>query len=56
MPTTWDNLEKPTTYIGGWTYDEAGITYDMVIDLDTGNKVYYDGLGLLSVWTNINKI
>lgn len=56
MPTTWENLEKPGTIIGGWMYDEAGITYDMVLDLDTQNVVYYDGLGLPTLWTNINKI
>jgi len=56
MPTTWENLEKPTTFSGGITFNEAGIAFNQVIDPDTGNIVYFNGVGLLSTWTNIAKI
>lgn len=49
---TWDNQEKPGALIGGWSYDELGLTYDQVLDLDTGNTVFYNGLGIAQTWTN----
>lgn len=55
MTTTWENLEKSGVLTGGWQYEEANLTYDQITDIDTGNYVYYEGLGLLAVWTNINK-
>lgn len=53
--TTWENLEKVGALTGGWEYEEANLTYDQINDLDTGNLVYYGGLGILTTWTNINK-
>lgn len=53
--TTWENLEKVGVIEGGWEYEEANLTYDQIIDIDTGNKVYYNGLGLLTTWSNISK-
>ena len=53
--TTWGNLEKTGALTGGWQYDEPNLTYDQLIDVDTDNLVYYDGIGLLAVWTNIAK-
>lgn len=55
MSTTWENLEKSTTFEGGWDFNEIDITFNQTTDPDTGNIVYFNGLGLLSVWTNITK-
>ena len=52
MATSWETLEKPGTTLGGWMYDEVNFTYDQILDLETGDTVYYDGLGLGSVWIN----
>lgn len=49
---TWDNQEKPGTLVGGWSYNELGLTYNQVLDLDTGNTVFYNGLGIAQTWTN----
>ena len=53
--TTWDNIEKSGTIGGGWFYNEANLEYNQLIDPDSGNPVYYDGLGVSSSWTNIPK-
>lgn len=39
----------------GWLYDQSTITYDINIDPQTGNPVYYDGVGTVSSWVNKNK-
>jgi hypothetical protein len=52
MPTTWENLEKPGTLVGGWNYNELGMTYNQVFDVDTGLTVYYNGVGASATWTN----
>jgi len=52
MTTTWENLEKPGTIIGGWDYEEEDMDYDQVLDVDTGNAVLYEGLGLSQNWNN----
>jgi hypothetical protein len=51
----WDNQEKSGTIGGGWQYDEPNLTYDAMLDPDTGNPVYYDGFGIDTSWTNITK-
>lgn len=53
--TTWENLEKAGALTGGWQYEEANLTYDQITDIDTGNYVYYEGLGMLTTWSNIAK-
>ncbi len=50
--TTWDNLEKIGTITGGWSYNEVNLAYDQPVDPDTGNTVYYNGIGLSTTWTN----
>jgi hypothetical protein len=55
MATTWDLQEKSGSLSGGWQYDEANLLYDSLIDPDTGNPVYYDGLGLYDAWALITK-
>lgn len=52
MVTTWDNIEKTGTIQGGWTYDEVDLSYDSIQDTQTGNSVYYNGLGVNVTWTN----
>jgi len=52
MPTTWENFERPGAPIGGWMYEEADFTYDQILDLETGDSVYYEALGVAQVWTN----
>lgn len=56
MTTTWDNLEKPTTFSGGYQFNESTLEFNQDLDPDTGNIVYFNGVGLLSTWTNIAKI
>ena len=36
----------------GWTYDQADLTYDALVDPVTNLAVLYDGLGTLPVFTN----
>ncbi len=55
MTDTFENLEKVGTIIGGYDYEEEDMDYDQVLDLDTGNTVFYEGLGISTDWTNINK-
>lgn len=55
MATTWDNLEKATTFSGGWDFNEVNLAFNQVNDPDTGNLVYFNGIGLLTTWTNIPK-
>jgi len=56
MTDTWENLEKPGIINdGGWDYEEQDLDYDQILDLDTGNTVFYEGLGVSTDWTNLNK-
>lgn len=56
MTDTWENLEKSGTIDnGGYDYEEEDMEYDQDIDVDTGNQVFYDGLGQTTTWNNINK-
>jgi len=55
MTTIWDNLEK-STMLAGWTFNEALISFNQLLDPDTGNTVYFNGLGLDQTWTNQIKI
>jgi len=47
---TWDLQEKPSTDVGGWDYNEELIAYNQDLDEDTGNPVYYNGLGGSQTW------
>jgi hypothetical protein len=53
--TTWDNIEKSGTGNGGWEFNEPNLTFNQSIDPDSGNTVYFNGLGLSTTWTNISK-
>ena len=52
---TWDNQEKPVASGGGQFYDEINLFYDALVDVDSGNEVFYDGTGASGSWTNQNK-
>ena len=52
MATTWDNLEKPTDFEGGYDFNEVGISFNQILDPETLNTVFFNGLGLVSVWSN----
>ena len=39
----------------GWTYDQADLTYDALVDPVTNLAVLYDSLGTLPVFTNQTK-
>ena len=39
----------------GWLYNQVGITYNGATDLISGNKVYYNGVGTVTVWSNENE-
>ena len=53
--TIWDNLEKSGVITGGWDYNEPNLNYDQIVDPDTDNNVYYEGLGIITTWSNIAK-
>ncbi len=52
MPTLWDNIEKTGTGVGGWMYNEVPLTYNQVIDPDSGLEVFYNGVGVTTGWSN----
>jgi len=52
MTSTWDNVEKSGAIGGGWNYNEVELTYEQITDLETGNTVYYEALGLAQNWIN----
>lgn len=54
MTTTWDFIEKSISG-AGQQYNETNLTYDSLIDPDSGNTVYYDGIGIVSSWTFATK-
>jgi len=56
MTTTWDNLEKSGGITGGWSFNETNMSFNQSLDIDTGNTVFFNGLGLLAIWTNLTKI
>jgi len=53
--TNWDNQEKTGRGNGGWKFNEPNLTFNQMFDPDTGNIVYFNGLGLTVTWTNIAK-
>lgn len=53
--TTWDLQEKSGTGIGGWTYNEPNLTYNQLLDPDSGSPVYYNGFGNTATWTLLTK-
>ena len=53
--TTWDLQEESGTSGAGWLYDEVNLTYDNLLDPDSGLPVFYDGLGSTVSWTNLTK-
>jgi len=55
MTDDFENLEKVGTITGGWDYEEQDLDYEQIADVDTGNTVFYEGLGITTDWTNINK-
>ena len=55
MSTTWETYELPGVTGGGWEYDNAAMTYDDLVDADTGQTLYYDGEGTSQTWTTQTK-
>ena len=52
----WDNIEKSgPDSAGGQFYDEHNLFYDAIIDIDSGNGVFYDGTGADGSWTYLSK-
>ena len=52
--TNWDLIEKGGI-TGGWEYNESNLEYDQIIDQDSQNYVFYNGVGVATVWSNIAK-
>jgi hypothetical protein len=55
MVTIWNNVDKPTTNIGGLSFNEIAITFNEAIDEETGSVVYFNGLGTGQIWINETK-
>lgn len=55
MTTIWDNQEESGTFEGGWTYDDINLAYDSATDPDSGEVVYYDGIGSTVSWSYQSK-
>lgn len=58
---SWSDPVKASTDFGsinqvksglGWLYDQVGITYDAVLDPNSGVPVFYDALGNAVTWVN----
>jgi len=52
MVTIWQNVDKPTTVIGGWSFNEIAFSFNEAIDEETGSIVYFNGVGTNQIWTN----
>ena len=52
MTIIWENLEKSGGITGGWDFNENNMSFNQVFDTDTNNTVFFNGLGLLAIWTN----
>ena len=52
---TWDFQEKAGLEGGGWDLNEPNLSFNEVIDPDSGKEVLFNSLGKPSVWTNQNK-
>lgn len=50
----WDNQEKSGNN-QGWEYDETNLLYDSLLDPDSNLAVYYNGVGIVSSFTNETK-
>jgi len=55
MTTTWDLIEKSSTSLGGWQYNENNLTYNQAIDPDSGGTVNYNGFGNTATWSLLTK-
>lgn len=47
-----DNFEKAG---GAWIYNEPNLLYNSPLDPDTGDPVYYNGIGTVTTFTNLAK-
>lgn len=52
--TRWDNI--PQQGEGSWEYDQDQITYDQLLDPLALLDLKYNGIGDLTVWTNLDLI
>jgi hypothetical protein len=50
--TQWENVQQPGQ--GAWFYDQEGFTYDQELSVIEQLEVFYNGLGNVTVWTNID--
>lgn len=53
--TAWDTFKKPGEVVGGWPFNDPLITFNQAIDVETGDAVFFNGLGTAQVWFNTNK-
>lgn len=56
MSTTWDTQEKSgTDSPGGWEFNDANLMFNSANDPDTGEPVYFNGIGSTVTFTNQTK-
>lgn len=48
----WDNVEKSGA---DWNYNEINLSYNEVTDPDSGNDVFYNSVGTLATFINVEK-
>lgn len=48
----WDRRERSGK---AWTYNDNNLTYNQAVDPDSGDTVYYNGLGSTTTWSNLTK-
>lgn len=60
--TNFTNQSKNTSFYNGqekagqgYFYDELVMFYDQILDVNSGNEVFYDGDGVSVIWLNTNK-
>jgi hypothetical protein len=49
---SFDSQEKAGS---GWDYNDMNLTYNAVFDPDSGNEVFYNGIGRVTTFTNQSK-
>ncbi len=49
---TWENIVKSGI---GWTYNKSDYEYSLATDPETGNQIFYNGAGEVTVWDTGNK-
>lgn len=55
MATIWENIDKPGTTTGGWSFNETGYSFNQVSDPNTGAPVLFNGAGPDTIFVNLPK-